>query len=329
MRFDLTCNIALRATPGCRLLVQVLPAVREQQRLLHEVMWVEGCERWAILARPCGTRILELLGCGNEVRIAFAASLTLTPVWRQAGALGERHEAGLPARPGIRAGERWSAQRIVAALGSGMRGPTAAFAALPRLFAWMRRCIETDGLWRLALEPGATTTVAATDSRKPPPCAGQHVERLEFAIAVFRALGVPARIAAGFGPVSVQDAGQDGRVFNLELYNEGRWWLFEPDGQVPACGFVCTAAGSDPGDLVLVQGPGRVLRMHADVDPPPAWGLPLRTDSRALLSLDARKAGPEAAAPSTEAGIAEATFYRGALPAEPERYRFSSSQARE
>ena len=40
MRFDLTCNIALRVQPGKGLHVQVLPAITEQQQLLHEVIWV-------------------------------------------------------------------------------------------------------------------------------------------------------------------------------------------------------------------------------------------------------------------------------------------------
>ena len=30
--------------------MHVLPAVTEQQRLLHEVIWVEGCERWIVSA---------------------------------------------------------------------------------------------------------------------------------------------------------------------------------------------------------------------------------------------------------------------------------------
>jgi hypothetical protein len=48
--------------------------------------------------------------------------------------------------------------------------------------------------------------------------------------------------------------------------------------------------GCEPGELALVRGVASTQpdRMDASVDPPPAWGLPLRTSNRLLLSLDAQ-----------------------------------------
>src|SRR5262245_8114938 len=134
MRFDLTCNIALRAEPRSHLILHVPPAQTEQQRLLHEVIWVEGCERWTISPRTHGARVLNLLACEDEVHIAFAASLLVAPVWRHAAALWDPHGNGFT---GARAAKQpigpWLPERIIAALGSRLCCPPAAFAALPEL----------------------------------------------------------------------------------------------------------------------------------------------------------------------------------------------------
>jgi hypothetical protein len=179
------------------------------------------------------------------------------------------------------------------------------FAALPELFEWLRQCIGANEWWRYACAP--------LDSMDRTSYAhGRMLEPLQFALAVFRSLGVPARIVVGFAPEAVPLHRHDARAFYLELYGYGRWWLFEPDGQVPAFGCIRTAVGCQPSDLTLLRGAasGQSLRMDASVDPPPAWGLPLRTSSRLLLSLDAQETtGPQAGVctPSTLAGVAEAS----------------------
>ncbi len=290
MRFDLICNMALHAEPGQRLHVQVLPTMTEQQRLLHEVIWVEGCDRWIASADRDGARGLDLVGCASEVRIAFAASVSLAPVWCHAAAIREQPGAGIAAPSAYSTpGERWSTERIVAALAPAARGPAAVFAALPELFEGLRHCTAANQLPQYARAPSQSTDCAAQRTLEP----------LQFAITVFRALGVPARIVAGFAPEAVRLSPHDARAFYLELYRAGRWWLFEPDGHVPAFGFVRTKVGSQPSDLALVRGvestqalrgvgSPQALRMDASVDPPPEWGLPLRTSSRLLLSLDAQ-----------------------------------------
>lgn len=280
MRFDLTCNVALRVVPGQRLHAHVLPALTEQQHLLNEVIWVEGCEHWATSRHPNGRRALDLVACEGEVRVAFAASLTLAPVWCHIAALWEQPSTGFkPPRAYTKPCDQWSRERIAEALGRALPGPSAVFAALPELFEWLRQSIDSNDFRRYARVP-VESTHCARDCR---------LEPLEFAIAVFRALGVPARSVAGFAPEFAQPAPHDARAFNLELYRGGRWWLFEPDGQVPAFGFIRTAVAPEPGDLALLQGSAtaKSVRMDVDVDPPPAWGLPLRSSSRLLLSLDA------------------------------------------
>ena len=97
LRFDLTCNIALRVEPGQRVHACVLPALTEQQRILHEVIWVEGCDRWTTSLHPDGTRALDLVACESEVRVAFAVSLTTAPVWCHAAALWEQPETEVDA----------------------------------------------------------------------------------------------------------------------------------------------------------------------------------------------------------------------------------------
>ena len=296
MRFDLTCNIALRAEPHGHVILHVLPAQTEQQQLLNEVIWVEGCERWTTSARPHGGRVLNLFGCDKDVHIAFAASLTVAPVWRHAAALWDPHGNGFTgARAARQPSGPWSADRIAAALGRGLCSPAAAFAALPELFEWMGR-IDADEAALDLCEPAVETTgqEAATTGNRTIRAENRLLERLQFAIAVFRALGVPARVVAGFAPEFVQFSRDDARAFNLELYRDGRWWLFEPDGQVPAFGFVRTALGYELRDLLLLQGTGQALTMDAHVDPPPAWGLPLRLSSRLFLSLDAQQRSQEA-----------------------------------
>jgi hypothetical protein len=222
------------------------------------------------------------------VRIAFAASLSLAPVWCHAAAIRERPSTGITApRVYSTPGERWSAERIVAALGAVARGPAAVFTALPELFEWLRHCADANQLPRYARAPMQFADCTAQ----------RMLEPLQFAVAVFRALGVPARMVAGFAPETARPHPHDARAFYLELYRAGRWWLFEPDGQVPAFGFVRTMVGCQPSDLALVRGVGSTQpdRMDASVDPPPAWGLPLRTSSRLLLSLDAQDSvGPQA-----------------------------------
>lgn len=291
MRFDLTCNLALRVEPGRGICARVLPAVTEQQRLLHEVIWVEGCDRWTTSVHPDGTRVLDLAGCQSEVRVAFAASLTLAPVWCHAAALREVPSTRIAPPFGCsRPSEHWSEERIVAALRPALRDPAAVFASLPELFEWLRQCIETNEWRRYARAP--LDWIDRTTRPQDP-----MLEPLQFALAVFRSLGVPARIAVGFAPESAPPQRHDARAFYLELYAQGHWWLFQPDGQVPAFGCIRTAAGCELSDLPLLRGAasGRSLRMDASVDPPPAWGLPLRTSSRLLLSLDAEEtASPQA-----------------------------------
>lgn len=313
MRFDLTCNIALRAETGCELTLHVLPAQTGQQQLLHDVIWVQGCERWTISPRPRGARALKLIDCENEVHVAFAASLTIAPMWRHAAALWEPHANGFSgAQAAKRSSGPWSAERIVAALGRGLCSPPAAFAALPELFEWIQKCMGASELEHDLRDPAATSrrAVASQGGARPREAThgsqettrgpqettrtdnGAH-EQLRFALAVFRALGVPARIAAGFAPEFVQSSPQDARAFNLELYRDGRWWVFEPDGHVPAFGFVRTALGHELSELALLEGPAHALSMQADVDPPPAWGLPLGSSSRLFLSLDAQQPGAD------------------------------------
>jgi len=298
MRFDLTCNMTLRTAVGQDLQVRALPAHTSQQQPLHEVLWVDGCERWTVTSRPDAGRALDLVGCHHEVRIAFAVSVTVTPVWCHAAALWAQLDSAMPlTRVYSEPGEEWSAQRIVAALGRDLRGSAAVFAALPELFEWLQSTEASSLRTPLRLPRQRTQSTDSTDLVP---------EVLQFAIAVFRALGVPARLAVGFAPESESLDGhdRDGRTIYMELYAGGRWWLFDANGRVPACGFIRTAVGSDSDNLELVQGTGPVetVRMDASVDPPPAWGLPL-TSSRLLLSLDA----PDAADPLSSWG--------GAVPA--------------
>jgi hypothetical protein len=237
-----------------------------------------------VTSRPDGGRALDLVGCHHEVRIAFAVSLTLTPVWCHAAALWAQPDSAAPLPRGYREpGEQWSAQRIVEALGRELRGSAAVFATLPELFEWLQ---ATDAS-SLRLPRQRTQS---TESTGPVP------QVLQLAIAVFRALDVPARLAVGFAPESESPDGRDGgartvcdaRTVNLELYAGGRWWLFDANGRPPPNGFIRIGAGSDSNDLELVQATGAVqaVRMDASVDPPPAWGFP-SSSSRLLLSLDA------------------------------------------
>lgn len=297
MRFDVTCNMALRTAAGQDLHVCSLPAHTRQQQLLHEVIWVEGCERWTISPRPDGERVLSLFGCQQEVRVAFAAALSIAPVWSSTAALRiqPNRSIALPDGYGQR-GEQWSAQRVMAALGLRLRTADA-FAALPELFEWLQ------GADASALLRYPRSVAHGTDPTREVP------EALQLAMAMFLALGVPARIAVGFAPELQPFHARDARCAYLELYGSGRWWLFEPNGEVPACGFVRTAVGSGPGDLALVRGtpPAKAVRMNASVDPPPAWGLPSRLSSRLLLSLDVLEAlDADAGGPQSETGAAPA-----------------------
>jgi hypothetical protein len=302
MRFDLTCNIsiALRAEPGRGVHVHALPALTEQQRLLHEVIWVEGCHHWTVSAQPDGARVLDLVGCESEVRVAFAASLTVAPVWCHAAALWKRAQPGITLPSACsKPNEHWSMDRIVAALRPALRDTAAVFAALPELFQWLRQFIDVNKLRHYARAPMERASSAQDGV----------LASLEFAVAVFEALGVPARIVAGFAPESDGLNAHDARAFNLELHRGGRWWLFEPDGQVPAFGFIRTAVGCEPSDFALVRGAASAqpLRMDASVDPPPAWGLPLRTSSRLLLSLDAQDTRGQTPAAGTTLSTASAS----------------------
>ncbi len=293
MRFDLTCNMTLRTAIGQDLQVRALPAHTSQQQPLHEVLWVDGCERWTVTSRPDGGRVLDLVGC-HEVRVAFAVSLTVAPVWCHAAALWAQPDAPMPSLPRgySQPGEQWSVQRITAALGRDLRGSAAVFAALPELFEWLH-ATDASTLRRSQRVPRQRTQPADSTEQTP--------ELLQLAIAVFRTLGVPARIAVGFAPESesLDGRNRDARTRFLELYAGGRWWLFDPNGHAPACGFLRTAVGSGSNELELVQGTGPVqtVRMDASVDPPPAWGLP-STSSRLLLSLDA----PDTAEPLSSRG---------------------------
>jgi hypothetical protein len=304
MRFDLTCNIALCVEQQESVRAHVLPALTAQQRLLNEVIWVKGCERWMVSVLPDGERVLDLTACDSEVHVAFAASLEVAPVWCHVSALWDLSGIGLmppsdltrpasaftrppsavarPTAAYTQPSGHWSAERIVAAFGSALPSPAAVFAALPEVFEWLHNCVDADQFRSYAGVPAETMSCAA-------PCI---FDRLEFAIAVFRSLGVPARPVAGFAPEAVRRGPHDARAFALELYWDGRWWLFEPDGQVPAFGFIRTAIACESTDLVLLDGgASRVLRMDVNVDPPPAWGLPLRSSSRLLLSLAGRDVG--------------------------------------
>ena len=182
---------------------------------------------------------------------------------------------------------------MATALGPALRNPAAVFAALPELFEWLRQYHHSSELTRYE---GAPT--------ERPSCGQADI--LELAVSVFSALGVPARIVAGFAPEAVGIDAHDARALNLELYRNGRWWMFEPDGQVPAFGFVRTAVGCQLSDLPLVRAaaPAQLVRMDASVDPPPAWGLPLRTSTRLLLSLDAEDDGDPLLSVSTSPVLA-------------------------
>jgi hypothetical protein len=297
MRFDVTCNIALRTASGQDLQVCSLPAHTGQQRLLHEVIWVEGCERWTVSPRPGGERVLDVSGCQQEIRIAFAASLSVAPVWCRSSALRTQPEPPIRLASGYsQPGEHWSAQRIIAALGPGLRTTATAFAALPELFEWLQGA-DASELLRCPRSPANSTDPTSDFAASVP-------ETLRLAVPVFRALGVPARIAVGFAPERQPVHPRDARCAYLELYGSGRWWLFEPNGQVPACGFVRTAVGSDPADLALVRGtaPATTVKMDASVDPPPSWGLPSKISNPLLLSLEPEETLEAGAAPDAEAG---------------------------
>lgn len=278
MRFDLTCNITLEAEPGQQMRLHVLPATTMQQLLLNEVVWVEGCDHWAAASAGSAGRLLELEGCAREVHVAFAASLNLMPVWRHPVVL--RELAGgrgvpLPAAYTV-ANEHWATDRIITDLADALPTGASVFETLPELFSRIRGAIEAKEVYRYAHMPLHWTLFAQDRVLGP----------LQFAVAAFRALGVPARMVAGFTSQASRRGPRDARAFYLELYQGGRWWLFESSGEVPSFGLIRTAVGREPGELALVQGAGsaHVLTMDVSVDPPPGWGPPQSTGH--VLSLD-------------------------------------------
>ncbi len=237
---------------------RILPALLPQQRISNESLVSSRGVRSRILPGRYGQRVLHVQADRGLLEIDYSARVDTAPHLADPASLMEASVADLPfdVLPFLHESSFCPTESLT-------RLAFRTFGRMPPGYARVAtlcNCVRE----RTRLEPARSGLPGtALDTLLDKRGASEHFAHL--AIALCRALFIPARLVSATWPGSATASGTSGLHYCIEVFLGDRWYLFDPTGVAPVTGLVRIGTGRDCGDIptVTMQGetqptPGRL-----------------------------------------------------------------------
>ncbi|WP_043837088.1 transglutaminase domain-containing protein [Muricoccus aerilatus] len=277
MKILVGCDLGYQVTGPATLILNIQPAETPRQRIVRETLTItpEGARTESWTVPGTGNRYLRIHAeAGTELLIHHEAEVELLPHVVDPGEVGQTAPAELPPE------------------------------ALPHL--WPSRFCESDRLERLALREfcdapegharvtavcnwvhdritylrGASApTTTATDTLLSG--AGVCRDFAHLAVALCRALGIPARFISAHAPGLVPPDFH--AVF--EAFLGGKWWLFDATRQAPLDALVRIGQGRDAAEAAFAEIHGAATPTTMAVRAEVLEGLDVARGTRTTLAV--------------------------------------------
>ena len=238
-RIEVASDLAYQVNAPTSFLFQIAVADNEHQTIESESLTVEpempieSCR-----AGPLGNRLHRLSAEGGPVTVRYRATITLDQKSTPKGNLNERSHSQLPAEVlGYLNPSRYcESDRLLTLAWDEFGQMEPGHERVKRVIDWV-----TDLLSYTPGSTGPSTTACDVLVGR----AGVCRDYAHLAIALLRALGVPARYVAGYA-VDLQPPDFHGFC---EAWLGDDWYLFDATRLAPVGGFVRIGAGRDAADV--------------------------------------------------------------------------------
>jgi transglutaminase-like putative cysteine protease len=245
MSVSLQCELA---SPGDITLL-VLPAITTQQRVDGESLSLSHGARARVTNGPYGQRLLHVKAHGRgTLMIDYSARVVVEHHLAPAASLGEADHRDLPCdvRPFVKESVLCPVDPLIRLARSTIGAMPPGYARVATLCACLRERTRFDpdqsGMRKSVLD----TLVDRSG-------ASEHFAHL--AIALCRALLIPARLVSVTGQDVPPAAPGTGLHHCIEVFMDGRWYLLDPSGRSSPMGLIRIGTGRDGLDIPAVSGP--------------------------------------------------------------------------
>jgi transglutaminase-like putative cysteine protease len=244
MSVSLQCELA---SPGDVTLL-VLPAITNQQRIGGECLSMSHGARARVTTGPYGQRLLHVKAHGRgTLKIDYSARVDIEHHLTPAASLGEADHRDLPCdvRPYVKESVLCPVDPLIRLARSTIGAMPPGYARVATLCACLRERTRFD-----PDQSGVRKSVLDTLIDRSG--ASEHFAHL--AIALCRALLIPARLVSVTGQDVPPAAQGSGLHHCIEVFMEGRWYLLDPTGRSSPMGLIRIGTGRDGLDIPAVGG---------------------------------------------------------------------------
>jgi len=263
------------------LLFQVQPARTLQQSVHGERLAVTGCAMPTEHVDPVtGNRMLKASSPGGALRLEYESVVMLDHFFAGAGAVPELQVKDIPVEvlPYLLPSRYCESDRLFAFAMRAFGHLAPGYARVQAVCDWVFRHVR--------FSPGASNSATSAqgtlDSR-----VGVCRDFAHVAIALLRALNVPARIVSSYDYGADPALGPSDFHAYVEAFLGRRWYVFDPTRMCPRSGLVRIGSGFDAAGVAFstLYGPARFLGMKLDIVALDAMGGPLAADDDPLLAV--------------------------------------------
>jgi len=253
----MSVSVSLRYDVGASgsLALRILPAVTAQQRVSGESLVTSLGARSRIVSGRFGQRMLHVQAAPGPLEIDYSARVDLDPHVVDPSSLNEVGVADLPCDvlPFLH-------ESPLCPIDALSRLADQTFGRMPpghARVATLCACVRE----RTRLEPAQSGLYPSVlDTLIDKSGSSEHLAHL--AIALCRALYIPARIVSIIWPGSAAPSGATGLHHCIEVFLGDRWYLFDPTGLAPAMGMIRIGTGRDASDIPIVSIQGDAQQTH-------------------------------------------------------------------
>lgn len=245
-RMNVTVSLRYDVGSAGSLALRILPAATPQQKVSSESLVSSLGARSRIVNGRLGQRVLHVQAQPGPLEIDYSARVLTTPHTADPSALTEIGVAELPfdVLPFLHESPFCPTEPLTRLAFRTFGRMTPGHARV----ATLCQCVRDRTLFDPA-QAGADKSVMDTLLDKSG--ASEHFAHL--AIALCRALYIPARLVSVTWPGSGATQGLSGLHCCIEVFLGDRWYLFDPTGTAPVGQLIRIGTGRDAGDLPAIS----------------------------------------------------------------------------
>lgn len=257
IRLDLHFELDYQITAGTGdFLFNIQPARTGAQRVSDECLTLSMDVPWRSETEDgSGNRLIRLRAPTGPLHLTYTASVTIDPVMADPDGIQETPVHALPVDVlrYLMPSRYVESDRLVNLASAEFGHLPPGYARVHAIMEWVRSRIT----YAITASSTRTTAVETLTER-----AGVCRDYAHVMIALCRATGLPARYVTGTDYGADPAKAPDFHAY-VEVWMDGRWWMFDPSGTGIPMGFVRIGTGRDAADVPFAMLFGEVSAPYA------------------------------------------------------------------